>query len=210
VKNKFLTEILKMPAEQRRRLRIDVRRHKRYRPAARREYTQEELLEWAKERNIKTTRQLDAVREKGDPTFYIFKQVFGSWNAFKEMAYGREAVDPFLHEPPNDAKYIMEVIVQFQLWRQKDYERARQVRPEVVPSISRLRYQFGRWSNAVYCAERWSAWKTLEHYVRLRDKLGRWPTGGECKKAKLDLRMLLEIHRTSKALQRFIENMERG
>lgn len=207
MRNRFLKEILELPIEQRRNLRINKKRG-RYNKPLKEEYTAEELINWAKKRNVKSRTDLKKARKKGDPNVNRFISVFGSWGAFKKEAY-KTSLDQRLGEPPNDAEYILKVIVQYGAWTARKYEEGRRNHPDIFPSVKQVKNQFGKWSNVKYFAKRVMMKDTLKEYVLLRDKLGRWPTPVECERQSIDLGGLIEIHGSKKEVDSFLENMEK-
>jgi len=200
-------EIFAMSPEQRRRLRLDFKKGSYNKP--RKKFADDELIEWATSRGVKSMRQLDRAREQGDPNRHNFERAFGSWENFKRIAYPEDYKPNLLNTIPKDAKYMAQLLIQYNVWTAEKYRRARKAYPEIFPSINKVYFNFRGWSDLVIVAKSLSMEKTIDRYLELKNKLGRWPTVAESRERMIELRPLIDIHKSKKAVDGFLESMER-
>ena len=155
--------------------------------------TPTELVRYLIEKEIRTTGQLRQRRQPGDPTVYDCLKAFGSWKECQIAAFGRPL--PFTAPAKPSAEYLVNTVLQLDIWKRKDWCEARKKNPTLIPSISQVRRVFhGRFSNLIVAAERMSLRKTLERYLVLARRLDRVPTTVECKRHDIDLGPLAAIY----------------
>ena len=209
---------LEMPPEERRRLRFNIRRKKgkkrtapyRKRILSNDDYTPEEVVDWVRDNNIRTWRELEGARKEGDPSTYRICELFGSWRSLRDLIWGGprdRKKDPFA--PGTDAEYIVKVIASFELWTWRKYKEARKRRPDIVPSECHVIHHFGRWSLAIYFAEKILAKGVIQSCMRFKKRNDRWPRISDCKNEGIDIGLLITIHGTKRKLDAFLDSMER-
>jgi hypothetical protein len=189
--------------EERRGLHVGRRRYKLKPREDRRKLSRLGLLDYLRRHDFQTWRQLDAGRKPGDPTIGDYRREFGSWLKAKTEAFGQEA---FKAEITGD--YLTQVAADNNLWTYRAYLRARQLKPEIVPSMYYVIKEFKYWANFKYCAERYSGRRILEKYLRLKRRLGRLPKAEECYKHDIDVERLVILFGGRKSFTQIVLSME--
>ncbi len=207
MKNHFVEEYLSMPAEKRRRLRIGVQRGSYNKPAG--PFTRDYIIDWAKNNNITTRDKLNKIRKQGDPNYNLICKEFGNWNLFKQEVIGKPNFEIY-EKPRTDARYLLQLVVQFNAWSRDSYRECHHKRPDIFPSEMYIRREFGTWKNLKKLANDYSTECMLKKYMLLRKKYGKWPTPSECTRERIDLRLLVTIFHSKKKLEDFLENMEKA
>jgi len=204
-----LQAVLDMPPERRRRIRRRSKcKVKPFTLPDKKNYTQQELLQWARERGVSSQRQLLAKRQDGDPNRNSFIRAFGSWSEFKRKLEGKKD-DPSQPQPPEaTAGYILKNIVDFDLWTVRLYMNARKKNPDTIPSMEKVKYHFGVWSNACYYASLMSAEIHVERYRQFKREKGRYPTVPECRRDLIDIGLLTQIHGSKRSLDAHLDQLE--
>ena len=174
------------------------------------ERSREELLNYLREKQVRSSRDLISKRQPGEPAVYDYAKAFGSWRAAMETAFGKK-IDILAAEITPD--YLIKCVLGFNLWTYEQYVNARRLRPEVIPSFAQVRKLFGSYSNLKYYAQRNSLRDVLQKYLDLRDQLGRWPTRQQCRRAGLDISRPIEHfgsrRKMNDFLRRAIEMLDR-
>jgi hypothetical protein len=191
-----------MTPERRRRLRLRCRNKPR---VQRKKMTRDELINYLRVNKIKTSRDLEQKRKHRDPNTYDFRKEFGNWQDALDAAFGTDKVIFSLERDMDDPAYMIDVVIMFDLWTAKAYEKARRRFPDLIPSFSRVKKQWGRFSNLKICAQARSTKKTFAAYLKLSKKLKHWPTKAECEEAGISITKLLEFFGSRKELQEFAE-----
>ena len=199
-----LEEFLKRPPERRVRLPLEPRGRGKY--ERRSHLSQHELVEYLRSQRVKSVRDLHRRRQPGEPTASDCIKAFGSWEAAKKAAFGRQ---PFDDPPPADPEYLIKVLVGFRLWRYSAYVQARRNRPDIVPSLRQVRKQFGTFSNLRHYAERRSTERTLIRLLSLREQLGHWPSAEERREADIDLRHAIRCFGSRREMYDFADTLFR-
>ena len=171
---------------------LKPRRRGHYRDRNRIKMTEDELVNILINKKNKTTGDLRRLRDqdKSLPTVHDFITIFGRWKLAVEKAYGKQILD---RPPPNDPNYIAQCSIQFNIWTQASYLKARRLNPGVIPSARQVRRVWGGFSNLFFAARKQSIEKTFGDYLRLERRMGRIPTALECRQEGLDLNPLREI-----------------
>jgi hypothetical protein len=177
------------------------RRNSRRRRRERPERTKEQLADYLREKGFKTRDQLRNGRDEGDPTDTDYRREWGSWTAAVKEVWGK----------PIDRAFVAKGLIQFELWTARAYQAKRKERPysEILPSLRAINKEFGSWSALKRIARAMSLGKVLDDYIALKKKLGRRPKLEDCKAAGIVLEKALEIHRTKRAFDMFIDDLEK-
>ena len=162
-------DILALPAEKRRKLKLGKKR-RRYRKENRPRRSKGELVAFLRENDFRSSRQLEAGRKPGEPNTNDFRKEFGSWQNALDSAFTD------LQEVRFTPEYMAKSVLEFGLWTCLKYLAARAARPDVIPSMYRVKQQWGYFSNLKEFAVRMSIAETLNRYITLYRKLGRIPT----------------------------------
>lgn len=168
----------------------------------RRKLSRDELLDYLRRNDFRSSRKLTAGRKPGDPTVADYRREFGQWSVACEKAFGAK---PFSHEITHE--YLVKVVVQFGLWTREKYEAAHKERPEIVPTYVSVIREFGEWSTLIHFAERYDARHMMEMYMRLSRKIGRNPTVGECREQGIDKRKLEKLFGGKEYFRQNVEMM---
>ena len=202
-RNRFIEEYLKRPWRSKRHSNFNSYRGK-YKLSRRDDWTKEELIEYAKENDIKTTRQLLAKREDGFPSLYYFIKVFGSWANFLLEAYNFDCHKK-KRNPHDDPHYIVKVVVSFNLYTYRKYLKARRKRPDIIPSYGFVLKHFKRWRTLKYIASRCGLKNQLKLYVDFRKKKGKWPNKTQCRKLRVDINTLIEFYGSKEGMEDLLD-----
>lgn len=170
-----LDEIIAMPDERRRRLRLR-RKHKMratvYEYGL--QFSRDELLDYLRKNSIRSRKKLTEGRQKGEPRNSDYVREFGGWGLAIQEAFGRKLT------PPDDATYFVKTVVQFKLWTFREYCAARRRDPEVIPPTRALFRRWGSFSNLTLAARQYSITVIVGDYLKLYRRLGRKPSDREC------------------------------
>jgi hypothetical protein len=205
-----IEKLLSLTPSQRIKVRLNVRRKPRgaYRQHPPR--TPDELLEFLKERGVRTTSQLKKLRatDKTTPTIQEYFRAFESWTAAVQQVFHKPTI--LQSPPPNDPAYIVKCCTQFNLWSQRDYLEARNHLPDVIPSPRQVRRVWGGFGNLFFAARKESAVKTLEAYLSLERRLGKTPSALDCQAYNLDLTPLKRFFGTKAQLDDILSYRHRS
>ncbi len=155
-----------------------LRFRRKYRPRPRKirpRRTGGELLEYLRKTGIRSSRRLMALRKDGDPIVWDYRREFGSWSKAVEQAFGRELQADF------DPRYLLKTVIEFNLWSQRAYQRARNKAPHIFPSVKFIIKMWRTWANFMKCAQATSLDAALDKYRKLERRLGHRPTMRECR-----------------------------
>ena len=200
-----LSDLFAMSDDRRRRIFSRLKHRGKYTGEKVPRRSKEELLAWLKEKDIRSSRQVDKVRKPGDPTLSNFRREFPKWQDAIDQAFG------FHDLPPNvdDPEYMAKVVTQFGLWTLADYKRARKARPDVIPSYFALMKRWGGFRGLKIISVRYSLLATMNSYVSLRRRYGRIPTFQECLQANVILDKAIEFYGSKRKLDLFLDGMEK-
>jgi len=204
LKDKFLDEILNMPP--------DKRKFKNFsripkKGVTKSKRTNEELIQYLIDNDLTGAKQLQTFRKPGDPCLATYQIRFGSWGEAKALAFGKPKEKP--PAPPNDAEYMMKLLLNFNIWTENSYRIARRNRPDIFPPITQLFKEWGFFSNLVFAAKRKSLGHKMEEYLKLMRKLKRCPRDNELKKHKLDMRSVFKLYGSKQSFDSFLKDVER-
>lgn len=155
--------------------------------------------------------QLDSVRKfrnnwrKGYPTEWEYVVEFGSWQAAKEAAFGRE---PRRFSEFTEG-YSIKAVLDFELWSYRSYCEARRRSPDIIPSHHRIRTLFGSYTGLKKAAMRANVEIAVNSYLALGRRLGKVPSLRECDRHGVDISGAIEIFGTKKKLDRSLEGWRR-
>lgn len=198
-----LDDIIRMPAEKRRKLSLGKKKGS-YRRHPRRQRGRDELLAYLRTHQIRHTRQLEGIREDGDPNVYDYQKEFGSWGQAILVAYGPP--------PPSigrfDAKYMALAVIEFGLWTQQLYREKRKLHPDIIPSIYFVYREWGKWSNLKSYAKEYSMKQVLNSYMALWRRLGRTPTLKECDDEGINLEAPIRHFKNKRNMDRLLSELE--
>jgi len=198
-------EILNMTDNARRKLRIKRRRIRRQRKFDRPSRTPEELIQWLRDNDVRSVREIEKKRVDGDPIYPDFRKAFGRWSVAKEKAFPNSREQK---EPSPSPEYLAKVMIQLKVWTRKEYRKLRTAHPDIIPSEYHVRKKWGTFAGLKAFARRESIVATLEDYRTLRRRLGKTPTKLDCKKADIDLSAALRHFRSKKEMDRLLDSVE--
>ena len=178
-----LDDIIKMPAEKRRKLNLGRKTKRKYRRHQRANRCREELIAYLRINGISTSRHLESHRSEGEPNVYDYRKEFGSWQKAILEAHGH----PLPTIGKFDAKYMAKAVIEFDLWTQAKYLEARKRSPEIIPSINFVYREWGKWSNLTSYAREYSMRKVLDLYMALWRRIGKTPTVKDCNEEGISL-----------------------
>ena len=198
-----LDDILKMPAEKRRKLNLS-RKKRTYKRHPRRMVSHDDLIQYLRTNEMRTSRELGEKRQEGDPNLYDYRKEFGSWNQAKLVAFGPP--------PPSigrfDAKYMASAVIEFNLWSREAYHSKRMLRPDILPSLYFVYKEWGMFGNLTQCAKEVSLRRTLDTYLSFWRRLGRTPTLAECEAENVNLETPIKHFGNKKEMDKFLSTLE--
>jgi hypothetical protein len=196
----IVDELLELPANKLKAWSSGRKGRGTYQRRTRPKFTKEQLAEYLKENNFRRRDELTRGRKEGDPTHHDYRKEYGSWrNAIEEI---------FNVHIIADRIYVLKAIVEFNLWRVRDYKSIRKKRPDILPSYYSVTKEFGSWEIAKEMATMMSIRKTLQAYMELKNRLGRIPTLEECKMARILIDSAIEMYGSKKGLDDFVKSLE--
>ena len=196
-------DIIKLPPKIRRRLRLWGPKRK-YRKEKRRSYSSDELSDYLRRHDIRSSRLLMARRKRGDPTVDDFRKAFGSWRNAVEAAFGKA---PF--QPDIDEMYVVKAAVMYDIRTYRDYLKMRKAHPDVLPSVQFVRSRFSS-VREFLAFVRWVSLKqTVDGYMSLWRKLGRRPLVDDCTTAGLHLELPMKFFQGKASFDDFVEGLHK-
>jgi hypothetical protein len=200
-----LRDMFSLPDRKRRKISLTYKPRGKYRKEIRPKYSQDELVEFLRERNIRSIRQVEKFRKPGEPTASDFRRAFKHWKDALCMAYGwNEPLDVV-----RDPEYMAKVVVQLGITTVKGYIEAHRKRPDIIPAYRDLRRVWGGFKRLKLIVRRYSLALLLNDYMVLRRRLGRHPTLEDCEKASVNLEKGIEFFGDKKRLDDFLDSMEK-
>ena len=180
-----------MSKQQRKRL---GRRHKKHIFDRRPKLSRQELIDYLREKNFRSKRQLETGREKSEPRTYDYQQEFGSWftavlEAFPESASRKPDLPTGI---PITDEYLSEAVVTFNLWTRRRYQEARNLRPDIIPSMYYVCNRWGTFSVLIRIARATSLEPCMNAYLALMRRLGHTPSSEECRRHGVMLDAVVE------------------
>lgn len=169
----------------------------------RRRFARDELLDYMRRNNVRSSRELERKRIDGDPITFDYRREFGGWAAAVEEAFGKPALPTKV-----DAMYVLRAVPFFNAWTTRSYLAARRASPDVLPSINFVLKEFRTFKRFVALARCMSLKCVADGYDRLSRKLGRRPTVDECRADGLLLDFALEFFGGKKGLDDFVDGID--
>jgi hypothetical protein len=182
-----------------------ARRPRKYNIEERGPFTRDNLLEHLRGVGRVSSRKYTAGRRELEPTVNDYRKEFNGWQNALYGAFGRDLIDV----TKVDHKYIYDVILQFDLWTLRDYDRKRADWPGVLPSKHVLLREWGRWSNLKACARRHSVALVLDDYLNLWRRLDHKPSLSDCREASLVIDKAAKFYGGKKKMDAFVTAMRR-
>jgi hypothetical protein len=170
-----------------------------YKKRPRPERSKEKLAKYLKDNGFKTREQLRRGRHDGDPTDDDYRKAYGSWTA---------AVAEIWNIQPVSRKYLLKAVIEFGLWTREAYLEAREKRPDVFPSVSVIKREFGSWGAMKEVASAMSVRRTLEAYIVLKKRLGKKPNLKDCQMAGLVIESAVKLYGGKNGLDKFVDSLE--
>lgn len=194
-------QILAMPEDQRRKLRLR-RRPRRYKKEVRERLSPEDLIQYLRSRQIHSRTDLTKNRKKGDPNRYDFVKAFGKWSKATYKAFGAPV------KTGKDGEYIVKAVLEMNLWTVRRFNEARKIDPISVPSWRQIIKTFGSYRNLMECARRKNLKTVLEEYRRVIRRLGHIPNAEELKRENLVIDEAVKFYGSKKAMDEFVSGMK--
>lgn len=198
----MIDKLLSLPVDDLKRRRATRMSPRKQNHTVRPKRSKEELESYIREHEFRSRRQLLAGRKGDDPKPYDYIKAFGSWGKSMHEIW-------YQYKPEFNRRYVIQSIVEFNLWTRAVYLKARLDRPDILPSLHVIRREFGSWGIMKEIAAGISLKETLAAYTELKRKLGRTPRMSDCKKAGLILDRAVELYGGKKCLDKFVETMEK-
>jgi len=142
-----------------------------------------------------------------DPSPYDIQKAFGSWKAAQLICFGK--AEPFKLPPRPDPTYIINTVVDCDLWKRDAYQDAHRRQPDLVYSTYWVIALFGSWDRLRWAAEQVSMKASLSRWMALRRRLGSSPTMEELNRAGISLDPLRRIYGTRAELKEFLAGLGR-
>lgn len=189
----------RLTARQMRRLRLSYLPPRKRRKAGR--FSRDELLDFLRSTGIHSPKKLMELRKEGDPLPSVIRREFGSWRAATREAFG----PPSPLRPGVDREYLVRTALMLGIRTFDQYIEARKRDPGVVASIYWVRKNYanagagrrkGKARFSLFMCDVTSRRfpETQDAYAKIWRRLGRAPTLEDCRKAGVDIGVLLEKH----------------
>lgn len=168
-------------------------------------FSRDELINFLFKNKIKTIKQLNKIRiPNKDPHLWHYRREFGRWSESIIATYGE-----IFKKPPCDAKYIIDLIIQFDAYEVKKYLALHKKYPKIFPAFRRLIKVFGKFSMATFAAKQHSVTKMAEEFLNLKRRLGRIPKIEDCKNENIDLVRLKRMFGSKKRMEKYLLKLEK-
>ena len=197
--NTKLAELWRKLPERKRRVRLKRRKARQHFPRPERDA--QELVQWLRMTDTRTTGQLRKRRGPRDPTVSDYVKVFSRWSEGTRQAFGAPAAHT---ERPVSRHHIIDVVTTLDIRTRDAYLVVRRNYPEIVPSYHQVRKFFPTWKDVFEAAAEQSSEIALGRYLALWNRLGRKPSYRECQRWKVSLAPLRPIFPSKKDLDSFI------
>ena len=198
-----LDDIIHMPADKRRRLNLG-RKKRVYNRHPRRVRSHDELIQYLKENDIRSSRGLESAKQEGDPNLHDYRKEFGKWSQALLVAHGPP--------PPSigkfDAKYMALAVIEFGLWSRTAYHATRMLRPDIIPSLHFVYREWGCFGNLTAYAREVSMKQVLNSYLAFWRRLKRPPTTKECEEENINLETPLKHFGSKREMDLLLAQME--
>ena len=198
-----LDDIIKMPANKRRRLNLG-RKKRDYNRHPRRVRSRDELIQYLKENNIRSSRGIESARQDGDPNLHDYRKEFGKWSQALLETYGPP--------PPSigkfDARYMAKAVIEFDLWTRSSYHKTRMIRPDIIPSLHFVYREWGCFGNLIAYAKEVSMKQVLNSYLAYWRRLKRPPNLKECEAENINLETPMKHFGSKRAMDTLLAQME--
>jgi hypothetical protein len=198
-------DIFNLPDRKRRRYCYVLKRRGKYRKIGRPERTEDELVAYLRDNNVRSTRQLEKERKDGDPTLSDYRLAFDKWSDATALAFGKTET----LAPGQDPEYMAKLLLQFDITTIDRYMEVRRLRPDIVPSYWVVRRKWGGFRGLKLLLRRYSLVAIFNAYLSLRRRLGRHPTSDECRAHGIILDKALELFGSKKRLVEVLEGLEK-
>ena len=195
-------DVLPTPKAEYTRLRLRKRFRKYKKRHPRTKLSLDEMLQYLRDKKIRSCVVLEKTRGPDDPNLNDFKKVFGRWTEAVRQAFGSQiAVDV-------DNEYLIKAVHEFNLWSVKRFREVRKQHPEVVPSWVVVKKKFGTYRNLIESARRQNLRMLLLEYKKLVRRLGRIPTLGEVRDSNLRMDEAISFYGGKKQMDDFVMSMK--
>jgi len=164
-----------------------------------------ELLEYLVANDIRSSRQLQQLRQGLDPTVYDYIRAWGDWQGALDEAWGPP--EPKFG-PPTDAEYLVNCVLELNLWRRDAWRRAHKARPSIVPSVYQVLKHFSSFSDLFKQADNSSFKAQLASYHQVWRRLGRRPSLADCAKADIGLDKLIRLFGSKWQVDQYMQRVE--
>lgn len=159
-------------------------------------FTREELISFLVNNNIRAIRQLHRIRRPTiDPYEWAYRNMFGSWSNALRAAWGDTIL---FHRPCTKPRYIIDLMVEYNIKSFRQYEQLHKLHPDIVPSYRMIREHFGGMRFAQYVVRLHSIKAMVGEYIKLKKRLKKTPTWEECNANGIDpAKILLHFKKKS-------------
>jgi hypothetical protein len=196
----IVEKLLRMDKSQRRTKKHFVRRRRSHQK--RKSFTRKELIDFLRDKGIRSAYKLKKLRCPCDPEVYDYVKEFGSWTNVKICVWGD--LTSVVAAPLDDPSYHIRVVREYGLYTAEAYRAARKRNPELIPSFKKIITQWGLFSNLREATLRSTVKGNLVVFLRLWEKLGKIPTVKDCKLEFVDLDEIASMFGSMSGLKSFL------
>ena len=186
-----------------------TKRHKRkpYKFIERPKFTRQQLIDFLKNNNIKSSRKIDKIRKNNDPCLSDYRLEFTFWKDAIKEAFPE---DTFITSDDQSALYFINLLRQFQISTLDEYKAKRKICPDLIPSIYQLNKYFGGFSNIKSLEQRYNISKTIESYIKLKQNINKKTLSvKKCKDSKVDISFAVKFFGSKEKFDKFVRKLER-
>ena len=173
--------------------------------------SRDQLADFLRQNNLKSTYALAAMRKKAPattPTLHDFHKAWGvhNWRQITDEVFG--VMGRWLRPTTTDS-YLLACVYLFNIFNRADWERKRKLYPQEIPSTYAVRRAYGSFSKLFDIARRQSSSRTWQTYLLYALKLGKKPSRGQIKQryGRNFFGPMLNIHKTRKHAEEFCKRI---
>jgi hypothetical protein len=201
-----LRDVVFLPPDIRRKMKFNKAKRVKRPRVERRIYNRDELIEYLKQNNFDSINKLRNGRTEVEPELRDYIKEFGRWSKAKKIAFGSPMkIDEFIHQ---DAAYMVKVVIEFGLWKSKDWKEKSKSNRDVIPSFYRVKKEWGSFSNMVGYAYQVHMKGILNDYISLWMELGKKPTLAHCDEEGINLEIPIEHFGSKNEMDSFLKGIE--
>lgn len=204
-----LQTLIRVPRSVRRKIERSVGATKKHRRDDRKDFSEDELIDFLKRNGIRTQSQLESFRRDGDPKRQDYEKVFKRWGVAQTKAFGPPLAIASVMDTVPTAEYMVQCFLRYNLTTRALYKKKQKELPDLVPSVYWVNRIFGSYRKFKAKACEKDIGLTLFRALRLRRKLGRYPSMRDYESEGINMDVMLKWFVTKKSWDRSLKDTVR-